>query len=204
MPFVRAILGALLASTLLATQASPAAAHSELVASSPAAGALVIGGPAEITGEFSQPVDSARSSMELRAPNGAPVARGGVPEGGPATRMTITGIPPLAPGRYSVRWTTVTPDDDGVERGTFRFTVEAPTASPSPSAPSPTPAVTTSDPTTAPPATLPSTATPEPPATPAADIDPQPTAGTADILVPLVVLGAVLAGGAAWLVRRRR
>ena len=33
--------------------------------------------------------------------------------------------PDAGPGVYEVRWTTVTADDDGVERGTFTFTVAA-------------------------------------------------------------------------------
>ena len=61
--------------------------------------------------------------MELRGPDGAQIASGGVPAGGPPTRMTIAGSRRWPPGVYEVRWTTVTADDDGVERGTFTFTV---------------------------------------------------------------------------------
>ena len=190
---------------MVAALPAAVAAHSELESSSPAAGEVVVGGPTEITGEFTEPVDPGRSSMELRDPDGARIARGGVPEGGPATRMTIAGIPPLAPGRYTVRWTTVTADDDGVERGTFRFTVEA--ATPPPASPEPT---STRD--------LPGTRRRRP-RHPRADVhaDGRAHAGAhaatgpgsrrpapADVLVPLAVLAVVLGGGVAWLVRRRR
>ena len=113
---------ALLALLALVLLPGTAAAHAELVVLEPGRP----GGPhrpaAEITGDFSEEVDPTRSVMELRGPDGAPLATGGVPTGGPPTRMAIAGLPTLAPGVYEVRWTTVTADDDGVERGTFTFT----------------------------------------------------------------------------------
>lgn len=205
MTVARGALAALLAAMLGAALPAAVAAHSELESSSPAAGDVVVGGPAEITGEFTEPVDPGRSSMELRGPDGARIARGGVPEGGPATRMTIAGFPALAPGRYTVRWTTVTADDDGVERATFRFTVEA--ATPEPESPEPTSTATlppvpgaASTPTPLP------TPTPvvEPTAAPTPQPDPASTAGIADALIPLAVLAVVLGGGVAWVARRRR
>jgi len=195
MTVARGALAALLAALVVAALPAAVAAHSELESSSPAAGDVVVGGPTEITGEFTEPVDPSRSSMELRGPDGAWIARGGVPEGGPATRMTIAGLPLLAPGRYTVRWTTVTADDDGVERGTFRFTVEA--ATPEPESPEPTSAPT-------PPPAPGATSTPPPAPTPAPQPDPAPAAGIADVLVALAVLAVVLGGGVAWVARRRR
>jgi hypothetical protein len=38
----------------------------------------------------------------------------------------------LPDGDYTVSWTTVTPDDNGIERGTFTFTVAAAGATPAP------------------------------------------------------------------------
>lgn len=210
----RTVLALLLAAVLLAALPVGAAAHSELESSSPAAGEVVVDGPTAITGVFTEPVDPGRSSMELRGPDGARIARGGVPEGGPRTRMTIVGFGPLQPGRYVVRWTTVTADDDGVERGTFRFTVEAPTPAPASRAPIPSAAPTarpgpTSTPASAPtappfdaPTALPPT--PGPDASPDASPAPDTTGGTADVLIPLVVLAVILGGGVAWFARRRR
>ncbi len=206
MTLPRGVLAALLAAAVLAALPAAAAAHSELASSSPARGEILAAAPAVITGEFTAPVDAARSSMELRGPDGATIARGGVPEGGPPTRMTIAGVPPLAPGRYTVRWTTVTPDDDGVERGTFRFTVAAATPAPPTAAPTPTPAATLgATPGSAPtPGAIPAATPTEAPA-PTGAPDQMPTApGAADVLIPLVVLAVVLGGGVAWAVRRRR
>jgi copper resistance protein C len=199
----RAVRAALLAMVLLAALPLVAAAHSELDSSTPADGAVVAVAPAEISGEFTEAVDPGRSSMELRGPDGASIARGGVPDGGPPTRMTIPGLPPLAPGTYTVRWTTVTADDDGVERGTFTFTVAEPTPALPTAAPTPTPAAPTASPSTASPTPLPSLS-PGPTPSPTPEPDAAPAAGIADLLIPLGVLAAVLAGGAAWLLRRRR
>ncbi len=161
-----------------------AVAHSELESSDPAAGATLSVSPTEIRGDFSEEVDPARSTMELRGPDDSRVATGGVPADGPPTRMVITALPTLAPGAYEVRWTTVTADDDGVERGTFSFTVgEAAAAAPT----APT-AVASATPASS---TAPSPA-------------PAPAAGMGDLLLPIVVLVAVLVGGAIVLLRRRR
>jgi len=188
----------------LAPAAGVALGHSELESSTPADGAVLAAAPAEISGAFSEAVDPARSAMELRGPDGAVLAKGGVPDGGPATRMTIAGLPALAPGAYEVRWTTVTPDDDGVERGTFAFRVaEAsppPTPSTTPTSPSTAAPAATSEAPTAGPTTP--TATPLPSDAPAPDPAPNPAVG--DLLLPLAVLAAVLVGGGAWLARRRR
>ena len=110
--------------------------------------------------------------------------------------MVISPLPALAPGVYEVRWTTVTADDDGVERGTFSFTVvEASAAPTSSSATTPAPGTT---------AAPDATATPLPAASSPPSPSPTPAAGVGDLLLPVVVLLAVLGVGAAVLLRRRR
>ena len=173
-----------------------AAAHSELETSGPADGATLTAPPAEIVGNFSEELDAARSSMELRGPDGGRIATGGVPADGPPTRMAISGLPTLAPGVYQVRWTTVTADDNGVERGTFSFSlvevVATPTPAPSASSASSTTAV----------ASARADASPAPSAAPTPG--PAPAAGAGDLLLPIAVLVAVVAAGALVLLRRRR
>jgi len=211
----RAALAAALSLLLAVLLPAAVGAHSELVSSNPADGATLTGPPLEISGDFSEELDTTRSVMELRAPAGGVLATGRVPDGGPATRMEIVDLPAFAPGTYEVRWTTVTADDDGVERGTFTFTLLAATPSPTPTAePSSTPAAT-APPSSTPSATAPPSVAPAPtPArapTPAPSPAPSPAPGpvagsttTGDLLVPLAVLAVILAGGAAWLLRRRR
>lgn len=183
--------------TLVGAAAGPSAvaAHSELVSSSPSAGTTLATPPTEITGEFSEALDTGRSSMELRGPDGATMARGGVPPGSVPTHMAMVDLPPLAPGAYEVRWTTVTPDDGGVERGTFAFTVA--TAAPSPAVSAGAePAVT--------PAASPAGV--EPTVPPSASPAPGEASGSGagDLLLPFLALAAVVAVGAALLRRRRR
>jgi hypothetical protein len=201
----RAALAAALSLLLAVLLPAAVGAHSELVSSDPADGAMLTGPPLEISGDFSEELDTTRSVMELRAPAGGVLATGRVPDGGPATRMAIVDLPAFAPGTYEVRWTTVTADDDGVERGTFTFTLLAATPSPTPTAePSSTPAATA--PPSVAPAPTPARA-PTPAPSPAPSPAPGPVAGsttTGDLLVPLSVLAVILAGGAAWLLRRRR
>jgi copper resistance protein C len=179
MPRRRAAPAALLLTVaMLLLLPGAAAAHSELVTSDPADGATVTVSPAQITGDFSEAVDVGRSTMELRGPDGSQIAVGKVPDGGDPTRIVIADVPPLAPGAYEVRWTTVTPDDEGLERGTFTFTVAAAASSGSPAAA----------------------------ASPGASPPPESTAGggAGDLLIPILVLAAVLVGGAALFLRRRR
>jgi len=195
---------AVLALLLVAVLPAAVAAHSDLVSSSPPDGAVLTGPPLEITGDFSEALDATRSVLELRAPGGSVLATGGVPNDGPATRMAIADLPAFAPGTYEVRWTTVTADDGGVERGIFSFTLSA--ATPGAAAPGAS-ATTSTTPTPAPVPTPALSAAPSPAASPAASPAPSPAPGpgsAADLLVPLVVLAGVLAAGAAWLLRRRR
>jgi methionine-rich copper-binding protein CopC len=177
----RAAIAALLTLLTLTLRPGLAVAHSQLVSSIPAAGETLTTSPTAITADFSEAVDPGRSTLELRGPDGAQIALGGVPDGGARTQMVIAGVPALKPGVYEVRWTTVTADDNGVERGTFTFAVAAAAAS---AAPIPSVA-TTSSPVASPP--------PEPAA----------ATGAGDVLIPILVLGVVLLVGAALFLRRR-
>ena len=187
----RTAAAAFLSLLLAALLPAAVAAHSELVVSDPADGAILTGPPLEVAGDYSEELDAARSVMELRAPGGSVLAIGGVPGDGPSTRMAIVGLPALDPGTYEVRWTTVTADDNGVERGTFTFTLLAATPTPAPAAASPS-------------ATVAPTSEPSPAPSPAPALTPEAGSTGGDLLVPLAVLAGILVGGAAWLLRRRR
>jgi hypothetical protein len=115
-------------------------AHSELESADPAANSTVTESPTLIVANFTEKVDASRSSMELRGPDGAVIAKGGVAPGDPeAVQMTIEPPTSLGLGTYEVRWTTVTADDNGIERGTYTITIAAaPTAAPTAAPPSAT------------------------------------------------------------------
>ncbi len=176
----RAAAAAILLVLLAALLPAVASAHSELVTSIPGDGAVLASPPPEISGEFSEALDATRSVLELRAPGGGVLATGRVPAEGPATHMAIVDLPSLAPGTYEVRWTSVTADDNGIERGTFSFTLLAPSPG-SPGSPAPSAAASSA-----------------PPSAPASG------SSSGDLLVPLAVLAGVLVAGGAWLLRRRR
>ena len=195
----------LLVAAVIAATPGAVEAHASLVDSIPADGEEVAEpGPTEVTVTFDEAIDPGRSTLELRDEAGETTAEGGVPaDDVTATTMRLEPLP-LAPGRYEVRWTAVTPDDDGVERGRFSFVVTQSVATDGPSPtfqPSPEGSTTPPEPSARPtdvvvPTTVPS-AGPAP-------TTPGGGAGSGDLLLPLLGLGAVLAAAAVFLLRRPR
>jgi methionine-rich copper-binding protein CopC len=186
---------ALAAVLVLAALPLSAAAHAELVSTVPSNGDTVIGPPERISATFDEAL-GANSAIELRDAAGTTLATGGVDAADPTTLSLVP--PDLGDGSYEVRWTAVAEDGD-ITRGTFTFSVALPpTQLPTPtSAPSATPAATASQATPAATALTPSP-TPAPSAAPT-----EPTAGTTDVLIPIVVAVVLLGGFGAWLLRRR-
>jgi copper resistance protein C len=179
------------------------AAHAELAVATPPDGATVEGPPAEVAGTFTQDLTVDGSSLQLRDADGAVIAKGGV-DPNDVRRMVILDLPTLAPGRYEVRWTTASAEDDEVARDTWTFTVvaaptPAPTASPVPTA---TPAPTASSPAA-------SAASPAPSATPTATSSANPGdqgadgAGGSDAALLIVATIAIVAVAIVALLRRR-
>ncbi len=176
----------------------PAAAHAELEESDPADGATITT-PYTLTATFTEDFSSDPEASFIRVQNSAGdvVASGGHDD--QAETMAVE-LPDLPAGEYTVRWQTTTVDDDGVERGTFTFNVEA----------SPTPAPTATA------ASTDSTATPQPPASatprPTQVLTPTPSGepgtgasgGGTDVLLALAAGVAVVGVLAYFLVRRSR
>lgn len=106
--------------------------HAALVTSDPANGAT-IQTPYTLVATFAEETDPARSTLVVENGSGAQVATGTV-NADDATKMTAQ-LPALPDGVYTVRWTTVTPDDNGVERGTFTFNVGSVSTTPVPTPP---------------------------------------------------------------------
>lgn len=134
-----AFIGGSLAALCLAATAF---GHAELVASDPPDGGTLTTTPYTLTATFSEEIDAGQSSLVVESVAGAEIARGAVSPDYP-TLMTAD-LPLLEPGPYTVRWTSVTEDDQGVERGTFTFSVAAPGASATPAA-TPTPTAPPAD-----------------------------------------------------------
>ena len=174
-------------------------AHAELETATPADKSTVTEPVAEVSGIYSEAMKADGSSLVIKDPSGATVARGSVdPEDD--TRMFATPATPLGSGKYTVESTAVATDGH-VEHETWTFTVAvAPT-------PSPTPVVTA-----APSATTAPTAAPTPvPATPVPSVAPTPnpsadgsdTGSSSDVILPIIVALLILGAGAAYLLTRR-
>lgn len=121
----RAATAAALATILILATATTALAHAELTTSTPADGAVLGVPPSAVVATYSEAIDPARSSLVVLDASGAEVAHGGVDPTDATNKTMKVQLAALSPGRYTVRWTTVTSDDNGVERGTFSFTVAA-------------------------------------------------------------------------------
>jgi copper resistance protein C len=176
---------------------SPALGHAELVSSDPAAKAVLDTPPTTVTLTFSAGLDAAKSSFKVNGAGGTAATGKAAKDG--ATVMTADGLT-LAPGTYTVEWTSVAEDGD-IERGTFAFTV-----SEAPVTPSPSP---TDVPSAAPPASAAPTASaapstgPSPVATPAASGDTgTPASSGSDVVLPIVA-ALVLLGVVGYVVLRR-
>jgi methionine-rich copper-binding protein CopC len=182
------------------------AAHAALETATPSDTEVVQGTPPEISGTYSERVKVDGSSLVLQdAGSGKELAKGGV-DPADDKRMVITPVPELVPGDYIVKSTTVSADDNDIDRQQWIFTVvpaTAPTASPS-EAPTATPAPTAS---TAPSASAPPSATAAPSLAPTPAPSPSGSGGStgtgSDVLLPILVVLVLLAVLGGYLFTRR-
>jgi len=181
------------ASLLLILLPVAALAHAELDTISPADKSSGPP-PQQIVGTFVENVDPSKSSYTVVDASGKVVVSGGEVDPANTKRMTLA-LPVLAPGAYTIRWTTLSADDNEIARGTTTFTVVA--ASPSPSA------------TPVPSASVAASASPSASAPPSAAPSPSPSGGTGtptsttDALIPIVAVLVILALLGLWLLRGR-
>lgn len=129
----------LIAPVALAAVAVPAEAHTPLVGSNPAEGAVLDTVPAQIELTFAEPVTlPAEPPVEIIGPSGATATLGTATTDGPVVRVPVTSVSGPA-GEYTISWKAVSSDGDPVA-GNIVFTLSTAAA----------PSTTTS----APPATL--------------------------------------------------
>jgi hypothetical protein len=187
--------GALFVLLLIVATPATALGHAELETSSPAAGDVVdspFEGP--IVLNFTEALADG-SEADLLGPDGSTI--GAAIVDGPEAQMTIELDGPLDPGEYEIQWTGIAADGH-VERGTFTFSVAPPAATPTPTpeaTPTPEPSASAT----------PTPASPSPQPTPSPSPTPDSaTAGTADVLIPIIVALVLVVGGGAYLLTRRR
>ena len=176
------------------------AAHAELLETTPADGATVVGTPDELVAVFDDELVVEESSLSIRNAQGERLAVGGVDPNQP-THLLIADVPELAIGTYEMRWTAGT-DDGHVERGTWTFTVAIATKTPGTPAPSET--ASPSAAATASAAPTPSDTLAPTPSASATPTDPSGAAGN-DVILPIIAaLAIVLIVAGALLSRRGR
>jgi methionine-rich copper-binding protein CopC len=197
---------------LVLAVALPALAHADLSSSDPEDKAILATPPTVITLTFTEGLDQGRSSFKLSGPDGASGTGRAAKDGGKV--MTLDGLK-LGPGAYEIRWTSVATDGH-IARGILSFTVSEPTPAPATATPAPTAAPTdavspvpTDIPTAAPsvpePSVTAASASTSPEATPGTGTDPTAASGSGtDVLVPIVVGLALVAGIGAFVLRRSR
>ena len=103
--------------------ASPASAHAALVAASPGPGASLPQAPGAVALRFSEAVDVRTSAIAVTGAGETDATAGpsrGVPGDARSLRRPL-GL--LQPGRYSVRWTSVSADDGHMETGSYTFAI---------------------------------------------------------------------------------
>ena len=178
----------LLVVVLLGT-ATPAAAHTRLVSSTPAQGTPAEA-PSEVVLVFSDPVQPGLSAVSVTAADGAEHASGTPAQGGDGSAVTQALRAPLAPGSYRVAYRVLAADGHPITGELTVTAVAAPAAVPTAAAS----VAPTAAPTTAVPAPDETTGPTE---VTAAEVD---DGGLP--LLPLVVGGLVVAGTAGLLARR--
>ena len=176
--------------------ATPALAHTELSATSPAAKSTVRKPVTTVTLTFSGLIKTAGAEVMVTGPDGASYSDGNARQ---VDRKITQQVKPLPVGAVKVAWRTVSSDGHPM-KGSFTFTNRAapPAASPTPSA------GPDSAPTTGAPATSVAAASSGPAVAPAAGSRDDENSGSAVgwvIAIAAVIVLAVFGGGLWW--RRR-
>lgn len=195
---VSAVAAAVLGLTLaLAAAPAPALAHSDLVSSDPADGAVLATPPQTVSFTFNEDLLPDFVRFIATDPSGQ---TGDLPVSGVDGPTATLDWPLGAPGgEWTVSYRVVSQDGHPIEGG-ITFAYDAP--APSPTSTSPTPSPTSAEPTPSPTSAEPVTPTPSPTISPAADTSSGGLGVWAIIGIVLVLLAGV-GVVAALLVRRR-
>lgn len=104
---------------------TPALAHASFVSAIPRPGSGIAQAPGDVILRFSEPLVTAASRVEVRDETGTAVTDGSTEavEGDDSAMRRPLGL--LAPGVYTVEWTTLSPLDGHTLHGSYRFAVGA-------------------------------------------------------------------------------
>jgi methionine-rich copper-binding protein CopC len=205
MTTLRRALAVFFAMLVLVLSAPATFGHASLEESDPPDGGT-IATPYVLVARYDEELKSDGSSIVVRDSGGNIVAQGGLSLDDAFT-MTVE-LPALTPGEFVAHWIAITADDNGKTQGDITFAVV--TATPSPAAtptpatsPTPTPPSASATAGASPTPTTAATATalPTPPPSPALGDSGQTTGS--ELIIPIVLVGAVVVGLAWFLLRRR-
>jgi copper resistance protein C len=98
-------------------------AHAFLNQAAPPVGGMVRASPKEIRLTFSEGIEPRFSGIDLATDDGRTIATGQATVDPGNDKQLVLPLPPLAPGRYRVRWHVVSVDTHRTE-GEYSFTVE--------------------------------------------------------------------------------
>jgi methionine-rich copper-binding protein CopC len=104
--------------------ASPALAHAFLERASPPVGSESAVAPAELSLTFTEGVEAAFSTIEVRDPAGVVVPIGKPHIASDNNRRLVVELPKLGPGTYTVIWHATSVDTHKTE-GSYRFTIRS-------------------------------------------------------------------------------
>jgi hypothetical protein len=180
----RATLVALLLTLLTA---APALAHTSLVKSTPAAGAVLPTAPTTISLTFGEAVTLPPDPLQITGPGGAAWTVGKATIDDATVSFPVTATGPA--GAYTMAWQVIADDGDTV-KGTVPFTLSAPATPPTTAAPATAAAAPTTAAAAAPPTTVGQQA--------------ETSSGGVPAWVWVVVVVVVVAAIAGWVVRSRR
>ncbi|MBI4670870.1 MAG: copper resistance protein CopC [Chloroflexi bacterium] len=98
-------------------------AHAAVVACAPRIGANLAQPPSQIVCQFDQPLDPAKSSLKVTAPNGQQVDKNDVRlfEGDRYSIVVSLDASKMSPGIYTVQWSVTDPTDNVETSGTVQF-----------------------------------------------------------------------------------
>jgi methionine-rich copper-binding protein CopC len=105
--------------------ANAALAHAFLEHATPPVGGTVQQAPAQVTLRFTQRLEPAFSKVQVQDASGRRIDKDDAAlQGGDATVLAVS-VPPLAPGRYVVKWRVLSVDTH-VTEGDYTFEVKQP------------------------------------------------------------------------------
>lgn len=105
----------------LLLSAVPASAHASLVAATPPPGTALPQAPGAVVIRFTEPLNPRLSRIEVLDDDGRDVGAGTTTLVGDDATALRRRLPLLAPGRFTVRWTTVSTLDGHLRRGSYVF-----------------------------------------------------------------------------------